>query len=355
MKLSTSALAILTALISVSATAADKPLVSDRIFGSVFTEYYMPDQDKGEQAEFDYIHEGWGYGVELGYNLDENWALRLDYAKQRLPQVTTDDKLDADRVGLNVLYHLTNSNFYMLAGLNRLGVDYGPDYSAANVGVGYRQYLNDRVSLFGEINRFQGISESFADADVKLGLSVLFGDAPEAAAPTPAPAPAPAPVVTQAPADSDNDGVTDANDLCPGTPVTDKVDATGCSIFTEKEVSIDLKAQFDNDSAVVKAEYNSEIADLAAFLKRFPGTDVEIAGHASNVGKPAYNMKLSQRRADAIAAILVEQHGISASRVTAKGYGVTRPKVAGNTAAAHAANRRIEAKVTATVKEKVER
>lgn len=354
MKLSTSAIAIMATLLSTTALAdSSKPLVSDRAFGSVFAEYYLPDGDKTESAEWAFMDEGWGYGVELGYNLNESWALRLEYAKQRLEQLTTDDKLDGKRVGLDVMYNLSNTGVYVLGGLKHLDVDSTDETTALNMGVGYRQYLNDRVSLFGEANRFQGIGDSFADANIKLGMSVLFGDAPVVAEPTPAPEPVAAPVVVVA--DSDNDGVPDSSDLCPGTPSTDKVDATGCSIFTEKEVNFTLKAQFDNDSSVIKPEYDSEIADLAAFLKRFPGTDVEIGGHASNVGGAAYNMKLSERRADAVAKVLLNEHGISASRVTVKGYGVTRPKVEGNTPAAHAANRRIEAVVTATVKEKVER
>lgn len=354
MKLSTSAIAIMATLLSTTALAdSSKPLVSDRAFGSVFAEYYLPDGDKTESAEWAFMDEGWGYGVELGYNLNESWALRLEYAKQRLEQLTTDDKLDGKRVGLDVMYNLSNTGVYVLGGLKHLDVDSTDETTALNMGVGYRQYLNDRVSLFGEANRFQGIGDSFADANIKLGMSVLFGDAPVVAEPTPAPEPVAAPVVVVA--DSDNDGVPDSSDLCPGTPSTDKVDATGCSIFTEKEVNFTLKAQFDNDSSVIKPEYDSEIADLAAFLKRFPGTDVEIGGHASNVGGAAYNMKLSERRADAVAKVLLNEHGISASRVTVKGYGVTRPKVEGNTPAAHAANRRIEAVVTATVKEKLER
>lgn len=354
MKLSTSAIAIVATLLSTAVLAdSSKPLVSDRAFGSVFAEYYLPDQDKGETADWGFAHEGWGHGVELGYNLNETWALRFEYAKQRLEQTTSDNKIDSTRVGIDVLYNVGQTNLYILGGLKHINAEQSEDGSALNAGIGYRHYLTDRVAVYGEANRFQGISDSFADANLKLGVTVLFGDAPVVAEPTPAPAPAPAPVVVEA--DSDKDGVTDANDLCPGTPVTDKVDATGCSIFTEKEVNFTLKAQFDNDSAVIKPEYRSEIADLAAFLKRFPGTDVEIGGHASNVGSAAYNLKLSQRRADAVAQVLSNEHGISSSRVTATGYGVTRPKVTGNTPAAHAANRRIEAVVTATVKEKVER
>jgi OOP family OmpA-OmpF porin len=353
MKLSTSAIAIMATLISTAALAdSSKPLVTDRAYGSVFGEYYMPDGDKTETVEWAYADKGWGYGVELGYNLNETWALRLEYAKQRLEQLTTDNKIDGERIGLDVLYSVPGTGMYLLGGLKNLDIETVDDATALNVGVGYRQYLNDRVSLFGEMNRFQGISDSFADANIKLGMSVLFGDAPVVAEPTPAPEPV-APVVVVA--DSDKDGVPDSSDLCPGTPSTDKVDATGCSIFTEKEVNFTLKAQFANDSAEIKPEYRSEIADLAAFLKRFPGTDVEIGGHASNVGTAAYNLKLSERRADAVAKVLLNEHGISANRVTVKGYGISRPKVEGNTPAAHAANRRIEAVVTATIKEKVER
>ncbi len=354
MKLSTSAIAIMATLIS-TASLADtaKPLVTDRAYGSVFGEYFLPDSDKTESADWAFADKGWGYGFELGYNINESWALRLEVAKQRLEQLTTNDKIDGERIGLDAVYSIPGSGMYLLGGLKNLDIETVEDASALNVGVGYRQYVTDRVSVFGEMNRFQGISDSFADANVKLGMSVLFGDAPVVAEPTPAPEPVAAPVVVAA--DSDNDGVADANDLCPGTPATDKVDATGCSIFTEKEVNFTLKAQFANDSAEIKPEYRAEIAELAAFLKRFPGTDVEIGGHASNVGKAAYNLKLSQRRADAVAQVLTSEHGISSSRVKATGYGVTRPKVEGNTPAAHAANRRIEAVVTATVKEKVER
>ena len=79
---------------------------------------------------------------------------------------------------------------------------------------------------------------------------------------------------------------------------------------------------------------------------------VVIEGHASNIGNPAYNMRLSERRAKSVANILTGE-GVEASRITSVGYGVTRLRVQGNTPEAHAANQRIEAKVTAKVKEPV--
>ncbi|EGM77416.1 outer membrane protein/peptidoglycan-associated (lipo)protein [Rheinheimera sp. A13L] len=355
MKLSTSAIAIMATLLSTTVLAnSSKPVVTDRAFGSVFAEYYLPDGDKTESLEWNYLDKGFGYGFELGYNIDETWAVRFEYARDRLEQLISDNKFDADRFGVDALYNIAGTGMYLVGGLKHFEVEGSRDTQAVNIGVGYRHYVGERVSLFAEMNRFQGLTnDSYGDANIKLGVSMLFGSAPAVAEPTPAPEPVQAPVVVVA--DSDNDGVPDSSDLCPGTPSTDKVDANGCSIFTEKEVNFTLKAQFANDSAEIKPEYSSEIADLAAFLKRFPGTDVEIGGHASNVGGAAYNLKLSERRADAVAKVLLNEHGISANRVTVKGYGVSRPKVEGNTPAAHAANRRIEAVVTATVKEKVER
>lgn len=352
MKLSTSALAILASITAASALAAEKPVFTDRVFGSVFYEYYMPDKGKkSESPNWSYLDNGDGYGLELGYYFNEQWALRLDYGRLDLENGLTGSEIKSDRWGLNLLYTIPTTGVYIAGGLTHLNPDNLKNTNAINLGVGYKHFFNDNFALFAEMNRIQGVDKSFGDANAKAGFTVLFGSSPVVAAPTPAPVVAPVVVV----ADSDKDGVPDDRDLCPNTPITDKVDENGCSIFTEKEVNFSLKAQFAHDSDVVRPEYDAEIADLAAFLKRFPGTDVEISGHASNVGAPAYNMKLSQRRADAIAKILVNKHGIDASRVSAKGYGITRPKVEGNTKEAHAANRRIEAKVTATVKKAVQR
>lgn len=55
-----------------------------------------------------------------------------------------------------------------------------------------------------------------------------------------------------------------------------------------------------------------------------PRLKVEIAGHTDNIGTAAYNMQLSQRRAEAVKDYLVKK-GIDPRRITAKGYGKTRP------------------------------
>lgn len=352
MKLKTSAIAILATLPMIATAAAPTAAqLQDRVFGSAFYEGYFPDGDKTESAEWSYPDKGDGLGLNIGYRISPEWSIRAEYVRQSLDSLLVNAKdVEGNRVGLDLGYHLPNTPIYLLGGVKNFTT--GRSASAVNIGVGANWFTSDNVALFIEGNRYQGISKGFGDAAIKVGATYFFGDAP-ANEPTPAPEPvvAPQPVI----GDADQDGVTDDKDQCPNTPITDKVDTVGCSIFTENSVSIALNAQFDNDSAVVKTQYHADIEKLANFLKRFPNTDVEIGGHASNVGTPAYNLALSQRRADAIANTLVTEFGIDRARVKAVGYGITKPRATGKTAAAHALNRRIEATVTATVKEAVQR
>jgi len=351
MKLKTSAMTILAALMATSAVAAPTAgQLEDRVFGSVFTEYYYPDGKKQNSAEYNNQREDWGYGLNVGYYITDAWAVRAELLRQNLKNNLQQD-VKGNRAGIDVMYFVPDSYMYLVGGVKNITT--GKSVSAANIGVGANVFATDNLAVFFEANRFQGVSDGFKDAGLKLGMSYVFGGAS-----TPEPTAAPAPAV-EAPVaafnDADKDGVADEQDQCANTPITDKVDEVGCSIFTEKSVTIRLDAQFDNNSAEIKAEYKADIERLAEFLKRYPNTDVEIGGHASNVGSAPYNLKLSQRRADAVAAVLVNEHGIDSSRVKAVGYGITKPLASGNSAEAHKMNRRIEGVVTATVKDTVKR
>ncbi|MNJ02860.1 Outer membrane porin F precursor [compost metagenome] len=74
-----------------------------------------------------------------------------------------------------------------------------------------------------------------------------------------------------------------------------------------------------------------------------------VEGHTDSVGPDAYNQKLSQRRADAVKQVLV-QDGVEASRVSSVGYGESRPVADNSTAEGRAVNRRVEAQVEAQAK-----
>jgi len=76
-----------------------------------------------------------------------------------------------------------------------------------------------------------------------------------------------------------------------------------------------------------------------------PELTVEIQGYTDSVGSPAYNLKLSQRRADAVKDYLVSK-GLSASALTARGYGKDNPIADNRTAEGRAQNRRVAFEIT---------
>ncbi len=103
---------------------------------------------------------------------------------------------------------------------------------------------------------------------------------------------------------------------------------------------------FDTGKATLRKESTAELERLQALLTETPALKLEMAGHTDNVGEAAMNQDLSQRRAQAVVAYLT-QHGIAATRLTAAGYGETRPVVPNATKAGRQLNRRTEFKVTA--------
>ena len=79
---------------------------------------------------------------------------------------------------------------------------------------------------------------------------------------------------------------------------------------------------FPFNVAEVQASQMPTVERIAAYLKDNTGVNAVINGYASPEGTEEYNMKLSQRRADAMKAILVDKYGIEASRIEAIGHGV---------------------------------
>lgn len=155
--------------------------------------------------------------------------------------------------------------------------------------------------------------------------------------------------------DADMDGVADIYDQCPDTPMSDKVDVYGCSIFSEKAVTKKINVQFAKESVVVDKQYYTDIEELAKFLRRFPNTKVEIAGHSSIGGSEAYNLRLSKLRAESVGTVLSTQFGIQPQRISTKGYGTSKLLRTDTSPEANEVNRRIEAIVTAIDVNKVQR
>ena len=150
------------------------------------------------------------------------------------------------------------------------------------------------------------------------------------------------------PLDDDADGVANHLDRCPDTTNRKaRIDEVGCYVVLEQDVSVDLNVQFANNSAEVGPEHLAEARRVQQFMQEYPSSVVTIEGHTDDRGRAAYNKDLSQRRANAIAGILIDDLGVDRSRVTAIGYGEERPVADNNTAEGRQTNRRVVGVVTA--------
>ncbi len=112
-------------------------------------------------------------------------------------------------------------------------------------------------------------------------------------------------------------------------------------------VRVELDVKFDFDKSKVKEESYGDIKSLADFMSQYPATSTTVEGHTDSVGTDAYNQKLSERRANAVREVLVNQYGVGGERVNAVGYGESRPVADNATSEGRAINRRVEAEVEA--------
>ena len=98
---------------------------------------------------------------------------------------------------------------------------------------------------------------------------------------------------------------------------------------------------FDWDRADLTERARQIITEAAGAARKVQTTRIEVAGHADRSGTPAYNQKLSQRRADVVAAELVRQ-GIARSEIAISAYGESRPLVPTADGVREPQNRRVE-------------
>jgi outer membrane protein OmpA-like peptidoglycan-associated protein len=106
-------------------------------------------------------------------------------------------------------------------------------------------------------------------------------------------------------------------------------------------ITLNNDVLFDVDRAELKPGAMSEIHQLAQALNTDPERKVRVEGHADSTGSDAYNLDLSKRRADAVAAALISD-GVDPSRVTAQGFGESMPVATNANEAGRQQNRRVE-------------
>ncbi|NOS35481.1 MAG: OmpA family protein [Deltaproteobacteria bacterium] len=137
------------------------------------------------------------------------------------------------------------------------------------------------------------------------------------------------------PVDSDGDGVYDDKDRCPGSPEGATVNYVGCWV---------LKGlRFDTAKWDIKPKYLPQLDELVSILVKNPLLRVEIQGHTDSRGSVEFNQTLSENRAGAVMEYLVVK-GIAKERLTAKGFGPSKPVATNDTPTGNEQNRRVELK-----------
>ena len=118
-------------------------------------------------------------------------------------------------------------------------------------------------------------------------------------------------------------------------------------------VEFNSKVLFGFDQSSLTDASRNTLNNLITILNKYPETNLEVQGHTDNTGAASYNMTLSVKRATAVADYL-KANGITASRLTVKGFGETVPKYDNNTEDGPPQNRRVEFLITANDQMKAE-
>ncbi|MBN2635301.1 MAG: OmpA family protein [Prolixibacteraceae bacterium] len=169
--------------------------------------------------------------------------------------------------------------------------------------------------------------------------------------------------------DTDGDGVPDKDDKCPDTPKGCPVDANGCPLDSDGDGVIDCEDDcpteagpasnkgcpdweelnlstiyFDFDKAELKPEGRAELDKLASDLNASKEYEIVVGGHTCSIGTDAYNMKLSEKRAQEVVKYLLTK-GVNNAYVGSNNYGESKPALPNNSIENREKNRRVEFEV----------
>ena len=267
--------------------------------------------------------DGGNVGGQIGYQFNSSTALELAASTDLSgPETEFYELALLNRFGGN-----DKLRPYWLAGVAFFDSDEEnsiEEVTSGLVGIGISNFLSDRVELRGDVRGYYSFDSDaetgLFDFGANVALNYHFGDQ---AAPAPrraaAPAPAPAPARRAAPAPA---------------PIAAQVDEM-------RTITVQLNVEFETNKADVAAVYGDEIQEIADAMRAQPSIELVLEGHTDSAGSDVYNQGLSQRRVEAVKQILVSDYGISANRVSAIGYGESRPIADNATAEGRARNRRV--------------
>ncbi len=369
-------IALPTAIISILATISPLSFAIEEVSGVTLNPGVGISHYDDERSLNNGPHGSFG----IGYRFDNPWGVEFNYTRINTDTDPTKIDVDVDQWRLDGLYQLPASGDlrpFASFGLGKANFDSAGIRSSdkqMNLGLGMKYLLSANSALRADVKVFRAFDDKEVDSSFTLGYQYTFGSTKRAA-----------PVATLAPVlmdpDSDHDGVFDAIDQCPATPSGVAVDSTGCALdsdrdgvidalddcpdtappglvdrdgcyrILEKEVRVVIDVEFDYNSANSRPEHKAQLQQVADFMQQYPTTRVTFEGHTDSRGSDAYNLRLSERRAANIAKLLSEVFSIDSARISAVGFGESKPIADNDSDAGRQQNRRVVAEIKAMTQE----
>lgn len=290
-----------------------------------------------ETTLFNDKESDFGYKLFAGYQFNPNLAVEggyfnlgdFDYTATTLPEGSMMGALsfrgwNLDLVGILPLTERSSlfarigvqrgkakASFMGTGAVNVLTPSYSETDTDYKVGVGYQYNINSKVSLRVEAERYRMDDAVGNNGDIDLlsvGAIYRFGARTQVA---PAPAPASEPAQR--------------------------------TLAANERYCSALALQFEIGNENIEQVNHEPVRVLATFLTKYPQTEATIEGHTDNVGDEETNQQLSQQRAQSVVNYLVREHGIANRRLTAVGFGKSRPIADNASVSGQQANRRINA------------
>lgn len=307
------------------------------------------------------------YGVKLGYDFTKHIGAELsfDYGDTKYTKLANSISTKVWDYRLEGLYHFMPENRlvpFIAVGGGGQNLDYNDAATknrsrwVADYGVGLKYFLTNEIALRADVKHLFAFDSVYNEVVYTIGLSIPFGaqkaspaalieetKKPAEAAPVVAKVEEPAPVAK-------------VEEPAPVVAKEDekKMKAAAAAEAVAKEMiekgRATINVKFDFDKANIKSEYNDEIKKFADVMTKYKDLKVVIEGHTDNIGTEAYNQNLSMRRADSVRNYMIKKFGVAESRLTAKGYGLSKPIADNKTAAGRQKNRRVEAAVEYIIK-----
>ena len=241
-------------------------------------------------------------GGQVGYHFNKDISAELSY-------YDTISQNEADITSLTGAYRLWGDTTQILGlvGLSNVNTEgHNADNGiAASVGVALSHYITDQVEVRASVQSlvWQHFDEDL-DATATLALNYHFGTHQEA-------------------------------------DVADEPEKVAPAVVMTKT----LHAHFSTDKSIVRADDRVEIVSVAESMKQNPGSTATIVGHTDSTASEEYNQGLSERRAEAVKNVMVEE-GVNPEAIETSGRGELEPVAENDTAEGRQENRRIEAVVT---------